>query len=126
MDLPQRTVADRGFRPPGLCLVGLATISAFHLVSADDQIPVGFKANRYSHLWERNPFALVAPAPSQAQPGAFDKLALVSWLKDVIFFQNTETNDTKEITQNWKQRHFLTFQLLSSIHLTARWFHPLT
>ena len=104
MSLPQRTVADRGFRPPGLCLAGLATISAFHLVSADDQIPFGFKANRYSHLWERNPFTLVAPATSQAQPGAFDKLALVSWLndagKDVIFFQNTETNDTQEIAQN--------------------------
>src|SRR5215472_7442885 len=98
MGIPQRTVVDRVFRPPGIYLAALATISAFHLASADDQIPVGFKANRYSHLWERNPFTLVTPASSQAQPSAFDKLVLISWLKDVIFVQNTETNDTQKIT----------------------------
>ena len=75
-------------------------MAAFSLASADDGIPIGFKANRYSHLWERNPFTLVTPASSQARPSAFDKLVLVGWLKDVIFFQNTETNDTQEITQN--------------------------
>jgi hypothetical protein len=41
-------------------------LEAFSLASADDRIPVGFKANRYSHLWERNPFTLVAQAMPQA------------------------------------------------------------
>jgi hypothetical protein len=101
MSIPERTGADRVSRLPGLGLAGLATISAFRLAFADDQIPVGFKANLYSHLWERNPFTLVARATSQAQPGAFDKLVLVSWQKDagkVIFVQNTETNDNQKIT----------------------------
>jgi hypothetical protein len=95
MSIPQRTVVDRVFRPPGICLAALATISAFHLVSADNQIPAGFKAKRYSNVWEHTPFSLVAPATSQAQPGTFEKLALVSWLKDedVSFVQNTETNN---------------------------------
>jgi hypothetical protein len=101
MSIPQRTGADRVFRLPGLCLAWLATISAFRLAFADDQIPVGFK-NLYSHLWARNPFTLAARATSQAQPGAFDKLVLVNWQKDagkdVIFVQNTETNDNQKIT----------------------------
>jgi RND family efflux transporter MFP subunit len=41
-------------------------MATFSLASADDRIPVGFKANRYSHLWERNPFTLVAQAVPQA------------------------------------------------------------
>jgi hypothetical protein len=41
-------------------------LAAFSLASADDRFPVGFKANRYSHLWERNPFTLVAQAMAQA------------------------------------------------------------
>src|SRR5271166_396289 len=40
-------------------------LAAFSLASADDRIPVGFMANRYSHLWERNPFTLVAQAMPQ-------------------------------------------------------------
>jgi len=102
MSIPQRTVVYRVFRPPGICLAALATISAFHLVSADNQIPAGFKAKRYSYVWEHTPFSLVASATSQAQPGTFEKLALVSWLKDVekdvSFVQNTETNNTQKIT----------------------------
>jgi len=41
-------------------------MATFSLASPDDGIPVGFKANRYSHLWERNPFTLVVSATSQA------------------------------------------------------------
>jgi hypothetical protein len=62
MSIPQKTVADRVFRVPTIYLRALVAISAFHLAFADDQIPVGFNANRYSHLRERNPFTLVAPA----------------------------------------------------------------
>jgi hypothetical protein len=47
---------------PGLYIA----LAAFSLASADDRIPVGFKTNRYSHLWERDPFTLVAQAMPQA------------------------------------------------------------
>lgn len=102
MRIPQRTIAGPVFRLRGVCLAGLVIVSAFHLAPGDDQIPVGFRTNRYSHIWERNPFTLVTPVSPQAQPSAFDKLVLVSWLKDagkdVIFVQNTETNDTEKVT----------------------------
>jgi hypothetical protein len=104
MSIPRRIVrlADRVFRFPGIYLTAIAAWSAFNLASADDQIPVGFKTDRYNHLWERNPFTLVTPATPQVQASAFDKLVLVSWLKDagndVIFVQNTETNDTQKVT----------------------------
>jgi hypothetical protein len=112
MSISRRTIrlAHLVFRFPGIYLVGLAAMSAFSLASADDQIPVGFTADRYHHLWERNPFTLVAPATPQAQPGAFDKLVLVSWLKDagkdVIFVQNTETNETQKITTEPNKNNF--------------------
>ena len=42
------------------------------------------------------------PTTPQMQAGAFGNLALVSWLqdagKDVIYVQNTETNDVQKIT----------------------------
>jgi len=112
MSAPQKTIrcADTVFRLIGVCLAGLAMLSAFDFASADDQIPVRFNPARYSHLWERNPFTLVAPATQQAQPSVFDKLVLVSWLKDagkdVIFVQNTETNDTQKITPEPNKDNF--------------------
>lgn len=66
-------------------------------------IPTGFALNRYQKLWERNPFTLPTHAAAQAQPTLFDKLVLVSWLKegknDVVFVQNTETNEVQKITR---------------------------
>jgi len=112
MSAPQKTIrcADTVFRLIGVCLAGLAMLSAFDFASAEDQIPVRFNPARYSHLWERNPFTLVAPATQQAQPSVFDKLVLVSWLKDagkdVIFVQNTETNDTQKITPEPNKNNF--------------------
>ena len=112
MSTPRTSIrfTDRVFQLAGLCLAGLAIVPVFDFAFADDQIPVGFKPNRYSHLWERNPFTLVAPAAPQAQPSVFDKLVLVSWLKDagknVIFVQNTETNDTQKITSEPNKNNF--------------------
>jgi hypothetical protein len=75
--------------------------SSFSCVLAQE-IPAGFQIERYSRLWERNPFAPLAPAAPKAQPSAFDKLFLASWLrdggKDVIFVQNSETNEVQRIT----------------------------
>ena len=72
------------------------------LLHAEDQIPAGFKAERYARLWERNPFTLVTPVAPTAQPSAFDKLYIASWAKDdgkvVMFVQNSETNEVEKIT----------------------------
>jgi hypothetical protein len=79
-------------------LLGVAGWTA----SAADDIPVGHKAERYQPVWERNPFTLVTPVTVQAKPKVFDKLVLVSWLndgtKDIVFVQNTETNEVQKIT----------------------------
>jgi hypothetical protein len=65
-------------------------------------IAAGFKVERYVRLWERNPFTLVTPVAPQAQPPAFEKLFLTSWLrddgKDLIIVQNLKTNELQRIT----------------------------
>jgi hypothetical protein len=65
-------------------------------------IAVGFKVERYARLWEHDPFVLETPAPSRAQPSAFEQLFLASWLKDggkdQIIVQNMETNEIQRIT----------------------------
>jgi len=72
--------------------------------TASDDVPVGYKAARYQQLWERNPFTIVTPVAQSAQPKAFDKLVLVSWLNDggndVVFVQNIETNEVQKITKD--------------------------
>jgi hypothetical protein len=79
-------------------LILLAIIS-----SPAQDIPSGFSLNRYQKLWERNPFTLPTHAAAQAGPTLFDKLVLVSWLKegknDVVFVQNSETNEVQKITR---------------------------
>jgi hypothetical protein len=79
-------------------LLGVASWMA----TASDDIPLGYKADRYQQVWERNPFTLVTPVAAQAKPKVFDKLVLLSWLndgsKDVVFVQNTETNEVQKIT----------------------------
>jgi hypothetical protein len=79
------------------------------------QDPVGFKVDRYKHLWERNPFTLVTPVVTQAQPGAFDKFVLESWTKegaaDAILVQNTENNEVQKITSKPNQNHLRLIRL---------------
>ena len=78
------------------------------LLHAEDQIPAGFKAERYARLWERNPFTLVTPVAPTARPSAFDKLYMTSWMKDggkvVMFVQNSETNEVEKITAQPNQK----------------------
>ena len=82
-------------------LTFLLGVAGWAAVASDD-IPVGHKAERYQPVWERNPFTLVTPVIVQAKPKAFDKLVLLSWLndgsKDIVFVQNTETNEVQKIT----------------------------
>jgi len=69
---------------------------------ASDEIPSGYNVERYQIVWERNPFTLVTPVVKSAQPTIFNKLILVSWLnnggQDVVFVENTETNEVQKVT----------------------------
>jgi len=69
---------------------------------SDDTLPKGFDVARYQQIWERNPFTLVTPSlGGPASP--FSKLILVNWLhdkgKDILFVQDTETNEVKKVTK---------------------------
>jgi hypothetical protein len=92
---------------PGLYsffILTLLSARAPLVAAADDEVPSGFKADRYQKVWERNPFTLVTPPAAQVRTTPFDKLILVSWLndggKDVVFVQNTETNGIEKITND--------------------------
>jgi hypothetical protein len=99
MPAPRRTGVRCGAR---FALAAIAASAFAPGAFTADQVPSGFSASRYAHLWERNPFTLVTPAAPQAAPSAFDKLALVSWFragkKAVVFVQNTETNEVQKVT----------------------------
>jgi hypothetical protein len=78
-----------------------------HFAMGADDIPTGYKADRYQPVWERNPFTLVTPLVLQAQAKPFEKFVLISWLndggKDVVFVQNTETSEVQKITKDPNQ-----------------------
>ena len=84
-------------------ILALSMLAGPVLAQSDNEIPSGFKPDRYQKVWEHNPFTLVAPAVAQAQPSLFDKLVLLSWLddggQDVVFVQNTETNAVQKVTK---------------------------
>jgi hypothetical protein len=71
---------------------------------ADDTLPKGFDVARYQQLWERNPFTLVTPSLAQGPASPFSKLILVNWLhnkgKDILFVEDTETNEVKKVTKD--------------------------
>jgi hypothetical protein len=91
----------------GLCFSFILTILSANVswvATASDDVPAGYKADRYQPIWERNPFTIVTPVVQSAQPKVFDKLVLVSWLNDggndVVFVQNIETNEVQKITKD--------------------------
>jgi len=91
----------------GRCLLFILTIlsaSGSGIATASDDVPAGYKADRYQPVWDRNPFTIVTPVVQSAQPKVFDKLVLVSWLNDggndVVFVQNIETNEVQKITKD--------------------------
>jgi hypothetical protein len=65
------------------------------------EIPTGPKAERYTQLWEHNPFAPAVAVTSAPQTSPLDGLFLSSWLRkdgrDVVILQNLQTNDTLTI-----------------------------
>jgi hypothetical protein len=84
-----------------ICSVVLVLWSILSGALAQD-IPSGFKVDRYARVWERNPFTLMKPTAPESPPSAFEKLFMSSWLKDgakeVVLVQNMETNEVQRIT----------------------------
>jgi hypothetical protein len=76
---------------------------------ASDDIPTGFQSERYEPVWVRNPFTLVTPVIEHLQPKFFDKFILTSWLndggKDVVYVQNTDTNELEKVTKEPNGHH---------------------
>jgi hypothetical protein len=81
------------------------------------EIPVGFKVERYAQLWQHNPFTVETAVAPPVQASIFDKLFLASWMvddgKEVIFVQNSETNEVQSITTEPNQNNLR----LVAIHL---------
>jgi hypothetical protein len=90
--------------PYSLFILTLPLAIASLVGRADDEVPAGFKPDRYQKVWERNLFTLVTPAAPQVRITPFDKLILVSWLnnggKDVVFVQNSDTSEVQKVTKN--------------------------
>ena len=108
--LPQ--VVSLAKRKRSCCMLGLALfiMSLFDAGGRDlspqslsaAELPVGFGVERYARIWERNPFTLVTPDVRPAQASPFNNLFLASWLneggEEVVFVQNSETNEVQRIT----------------------------
>jgi hypothetical protein len=91
------------------------------LQCADSQeIPAGFKIERYASVWERNPFTPVKSAAAKVQPSAFAKLNLTSWLidggKEVICVENSETKDVQTIGAELNQNNLRLIELRRSVN----------
>jgi len=84
-----------------ICGVAFLMWSVLSSALAQD-IPSGFKVDRYAQVWERNPFTLMKQTAPGRPPPAFEKLFLASWLKnggeEVVLVQNSETNEVQRIT----------------------------
>ena len=97
--MPQNPKSRLGLRT--FLAVTLLCATSHWVASASDEIPTGYQSDRYHSVWERNPFTLVTPVVGPVQPKIFDKLILLSWLnegdKDVVFVQNTETNEVEKV-----------------------------
>ena len=71
---------------------------------SDDVIPVGFKLDRYTETWEKNPFYnLITPVKRSG------KFILLSWYKDIgekISIQDTETKVIQEVNNVPNKDHW--------------------
>jgi hypothetical protein len=86
---------------PKPCLVTAILVLISLKAHGFDEIPKGFSEDRYTKVWERNPFAW-AVAPPTLGPRYYEKLVLTSWLDDqgrkIIFVSNKETKESFRIT----------------------------
>jgi hypothetical protein len=79
------------------------------------EVAAGFKLERYTSLWQRNPFAAPTVVDEQVQPSLLDKLSLASWLMvggtAIIFVQNSETNEVQKVTAETNQNNLRLVQI---------------
>jgi hypothetical protein len=84
-------------------------ISTFISGALAQEIPGGFKVERYRRLWEHNPFTEAKATVPQGRSSVFEKLFLTSWLidagKQVICVQNSETNEVQTVTAESNQNN---------------------
>lgn len=84
-------------------------ISTFFSCAFAQEIPSGFKVERYTQLWEHNPFTEAIAAAPQVRSSVFDNLFLTSWLIDagkvVICVQNSESNEVQTVTAESNQNN---------------------
>lgn len=103
---------------PIVACVGILLSSVCSCTVAQE-IPIGFKVERYARLWERNPFLETTAASPGVHASVFDKLFLTSWLmdagKEVISVQNSETNEAQRITAEPNQNNLR----LIGMHLSS-------
>ena len=70
--------------------------------ASSGELPAGFRVERYTGLWERNPFTPSSEAAPERRRSALENLYLISWLseagKEVIYVQNSQTNEVQRIT----------------------------
>jgi hypothetical protein len=99
-----------------LCIFGISSMS--FSFAFGQQLPSGFKIERYARVWERNPFTLVTPAPAEKHVSAFDNLVLASWLKDgskeMILVQNSETKEVQRITTESNESNLRLIEIRSN------------
>ena len=93
---------------PIILYVGML-ISTFISCALAQEIPGGFKVERYRRLWEHNPFTEAKATVPQGRSSVFEKLFLTSWLidagKQVICVQNSETNEVQTVTAESNQNN---------------------
>ena len=93
---------------PIILYVGML-ISTFISCALAQEIPGGFKVERYTRLWEHNPFTEAKATVPQGRSSVFEKLFLTSWLidagKQVICVQNSETNEVQTVTAESNQNN---------------------
>jgi hypothetical protein len=97
---------------------GYSSIDAAEQQRSDPNEKIGPRADPRRFVPPAQPPQTAArdtPTTPPAQAGAFGNLVLVSWLedagKDVIYVQNTETNDVQKITSEPNLDHFRIVEL---------------
>ena len=97
----------------------VATPSLANAVHDGGESRVGFRVERYSRLWERNPFTLPSQTAPETRRSPFENLFLTCWLidsgKEVICVENSETKDVQTIGAESNQNNLRLVELRRNV-----------